>query len=427
MSAPATPRHSRTHRGTTRRHRGTLSRIARWCPGLTIRSRLTVSFVALVATAGIAMVIIVYVFMLVVPTYGVSRGPANEALETVLPLEQPAETAYTVAPFTLDSPIDILNTTVAVSAAVLAILIAAGVALAWYLSGRILRPLQAINEAAQLASTGSFDHRVGLDGPQDELRDLSNTFDHMLTRLDVAFQAHQRFAANASHELRTPIAATHTMLEVALADPDISHRELRQVAERVFETNRRNGQLVDALLELAELGQRQLCTGAIDMPAMINDTLAQYDTAVRERCIHVRATLGKARAFGDEVLLRHAVTNLVSNAVRHNLIGGFLEIETSRVDDSVLIRVENSGTELSASRVAQLTEPFARGAGRTAPTSGGSGHGLGLALVSTIADAHRAHLILQPRPGGGLVATLELRAAPLPTNAPKDPALAMRR
>ncbi|ANJ27798.1 sensor histidine kinase [Agromyces aureus] len=431
-----------------------------WRPRLTIRTRLTLAFTTLLAIAGISMVIVVTLFMRTVPTYvaidnamlpaaaademtfagqptlppeyldanGVeiapvqTTSPISGALvaATVAPGERFATTttatdagiASKAATISLRSPLDILNTSLFVSAIVLAVLLVAGALLAWLISGRLLRPLQAINRAAKLAGTASFDHRVGLDGPRDEVRDLSDTFDDMLERLDGAFRSHQRFAANASHELRTPLAATQTMLEVTLADPDAGVEELREVSRRVLEMNRRNTETVEALLDLAEIGRRPIRPKAVDLTRLVDDAVADAALEIAARALTVQVEASEAIARGDEVLLRQAISNLVRNAVRHNRDHGTITIRVARAVRTVSLSIENTGAPLTAARVHEFTEPFARGSGRTASTSESvRGHGLGLAIVSSVVDAHHGSLELAPREGGGLVVDLTLPAA----------------
>jgi len=385
-----------------------------WRPKLRFRERLTLAFTALVATAGAAMMLVVYLFMRTVPSYAPAQVARRDLDETTVP------NGIVSDAIVLISPIDILNTSLIVSAVALVLLTGVGAALAWWIAGRMLRPLQAISRAAEVAGAGSFTHRIGFEGPHDEIRELSERFDEMLARLDEAFHSHQRFAANASHELRTPIAATQTMLEIALADPDTDLRELRQVAERVFETNRRNGQMVEAILDLAEIGQRPLVKTPVQPGPLITDAVTRLAGEIAERQLTVTTCLDDATVIGGPVLLRQAVSNLMTNAVRHNLDGGSIHIALISDPDSVQIRVENTGPPLSATQLEVLLEPFARGSGRTSsPTR--RGHGLGLALVSSIARAHDAVLSLEPRVGGGLVASLVLRpCASAGASAPSD-------
>ncbi|MFS0894354.1 sensor histidine kinase [Microbacterium sp. 179-I 3D3 NHS] len=390
---------------------------------LTIRARLTVAFTSLLAVAGLLMVLIVNVFMRTVPTYVVAEvdgmtvpattDPPSAGLPTDAAITRTFDAAKATSTIALRSPIDILNTTLIVSAVVLVAVLLAGALLAWVLAGRMLRPLQAINRAAQVAGTGSFDHRVGLDGPRDEVRDLSDTFDDMLGKLDRSFQSHRRFASNASHELRTPLATTQTMLEVALADPDLTVDELRAVSRRVLETNRRNIETVDALLDLADIERRTLAADPVDVGRLAHRALAEASGEIEARDIRVRDEADvSAVALGDEVLLRQAVSNLVRNAVRHNVEGGEIDIETRTDGERVHLRIENTGPLLDADQVTELTEPFRRGAGRTVSSAESvRGHGLGLAIVTSVVEAHRGELELSAREGGGLVVEMALPAA----------------
>lgn len=413
MNATAAPV---TARGPALHNRSLLG----WRPRLTIRTRLTLAFTALLAVAGLLMVLIVNVFMRTVPTYVVSRPTPIAALPTpIVPSGDSwgdtgtVDTPSRSTSIALTSPVDILDTTFIVSAVVLVLVLLVGALLAWMLAGRMLRPLQTINRAAQMAGTGSFDHRVGLEGPRDEVRDLSETFDDMLSKLDRSFQSHRRFAANASHELRTPLATTQTLLEVALADPDLPVDELRTVARRVLETNRRNIETVEALLDLADIDQRPLAPELVDLTGLVDRVLADASREIEARRIRVHSTgFCPIVVNGDEVLLRQALSNLVRNAVRHNVGGGNIWVELSEDAGHVRLRVQNTGPVITAERSAELTEPFRRGAGRTAsPEESVRGHGLGLAIVSSVVHAHEGTLELTPRAGGGLVVKITLHAS----------------
>lgn len=385
-------------------------------PHLTIRTRLTLAFTVLVAIAGLLMALIVNVFMRTVPTYFALHPSDSTAQETTAVIRTPHAGAGTLGPIeetgimTLRSPGDILNTTFIVSMIVLIVLVIVGALFAWIVAGRMLRPLQAISRAAKLAGSGSFDHRIGFKGPHDEVRDLSDTFDEMIERLDRTFRSHQRFAANASHELRTPLAITQTMLEVALADPDLNLLELRTVAQRVLETNSGNIETVGALLDLADIDRRPLVAHKVNLDRLIRQAVAAVVDEAAARNISVAIeSAGASDVFGDEVLLRQAITNLVRNAVRHNVANGDLLLSVEETACGVRVRVENTGPELSVERAAELTEPFTRGAGRTASAAESvRGHGLGLAIVSSVVDAHHGTLWLAPREGGGLVVELVL-------------------
>lgn len=393
-------------------------------PRLTIRARLTLTYAALVASIGAVMLGIVYIFMRYIPTYQigamatVEAGSALQAtaLPTAGPTAGPTTDSYSVPASTLEirTEADVLNTLLVVSAVVLVVLAAAGAVVGWIVAGRVLRPLQAINAAAQLAGTGSFDHRIGFTGPHDEVRELSDTFDDMLAKLDRAFQANRRFAANASHELRTPLAATQTVLEVALSDPELELSALRAAAERVYATNRRNIEAVDSLLSLAEVGSGSVRPEAADLADLTRDALDDADGVAAARGLRVRRALHPAPLRCDITLVQRAVGNLVVNAMLHNDDGGEVEVATSHAPDgTVELRIENSGPVLGAGLVDALTEPFVRGAGRVQSPSAPRGHGLGLAIVQSVATAHGGELLLAARPAGGLVVTLRLPPAPV--------------
>ncbi|QYM75115.1 cell wall metabolism sensor histidine kinase WalK [Leucobacter luti] len=381
-----------------------------WRQRFTIRTRLTVAFTALLGVAGAAIVFTVTVFMRTVPEYvtvGVQEersgdfASAPDVGAASLRLGSDAAPAQGIV---LRDPAAILNTSFVVSLIVLAVLVATGAAVAWVISGKMLRPLQAINQAAKLASTGSLDHRVALQGPKDELHDLSDTFDMMLGRLDDAFQTHRRFAANASHELRTPLAATETMLEVALSDPNITAEELRTVASRVLETNRRNAETVEALLALTEIEYLPRTHEPVSLHTLIQDVLASTRGEAMAMDLTLQVTLTPCMVVGDEAVLRQALTNLITNAIRHNQHGGVVEIAASDATDEVQILIENTGHPLTNERIQQLREPFARGDGRV--EGGRRGHGLGLAIATTAVESHGGDVCLTPRTGGGMTALI---------------------
>jgi two-component system sensor histidine kinase VanS len=389
-------------------------------PRMTIRARLTLTYALLLTIAGATMLAIVYIFMRFVPIYAIASAStsdkAPEAVASPSAVVPGGQTAHVSAPASgmlsirLTSETDILNTLLLVSVAVLIVLAIAGAVIGWIVAGRVLRPLKAINHAAQLASTGSLDHRVGLTGPHDEVRDLSDTFDEMLTQLDRSFQASQRFAANASHELRTPLATTKTMLEVALADPELDLTELRRVTVRVYETNRRNMQTVEALLDLSEIGSGTPRRDRIDLDRVAVEALTDLGAEVKRRGIVVTTAFNPSTTTGDSVLLRQAVRNLLQNAVIHNVDGGIVEVSTGvgPDGDGVQLMVVNSGPAVPAEIIDSLTEPFVRGAGRTTSANNPRGHGLGLAITASVAAAELGRLDIEANQGGGLRATFWL-------------------
>ncbi|MBO0611311.1 HAMP domain-containing histidine kinase [Myceligenerans salitolerans] len=315
---------------------------------------------------------------------------------------------------------DLLEVAVPTSGAALVFLAIVGLAGGWALSGRMLAPLDRISRAAALAADGSLTHRVALEGPDDELRRLADTFDVMLERLQHAFDEQRRFTANASHELRTPHTVTRSLLEVAMADRE--GRDVDRLLSRLHETNERSIVLVESLLQLARLDHDELPTEPTDLSDVVREAVTMRETtptAAPEAA--PAAARGGAEAAGPEpelataldpaplqgnhVLLVQLVANLLGNAARHNLpAGGRIEVRTG-LDASArpTLVVENTGTVLDPALVATLTEPFVRGSARTRGQGRPAGSGLGLAIVGSIARAHAAHLVLRPRPGGGLV------------------------
>lgn len=367
---------------------------------LSIRARLTLSYAGMVTGCGAVFTAIVYLFMRYVPSYlivGDVRPPTSVATGRADPA--PDGVAIT-------SPTDFLHVLLVVSLVALVILAVLSGVVGWIVAGRIIKPLAAINAAATRAATGDLDHRVGLAGPRDEIRDLSDTFDRMLASLQRAFATHRRFAANASHELRTPLATTKTMIDVTLADPDSDADELRALAERVREVNQSSIETVDALLDLADVDSATLAHGPVDLAPIAADVVRDLSAEAKSGNIDLPAPAGATTAVGDPVLIRQAISNLARNAVRHNLSGGRASVRLSAHNGSARVTVTNTGPPVSPASLESLTEPFVRGAGRTLTRR--SGHGLGLAIVSGVALAHNGALRLHPNPDGGLTVHLDL-------------------
>jgi two-component system, OmpR family, sensor histidine kinase VanS len=367
---------------------------------LTIRARLTLSYAGLATGSGAVLIAVVYVFLRYVPSYRViDIAPALHPRDSHL--TEPSDSIGVTSEAS-----DFLNNFLVASFLALAVLALLGAVVGWVIAGRIIRPLAAINVAATRAATGALDHRVALGGPRDEIRDLSETFDRMLSSLERSFAAHRRFAANASHELRTPLATTQTMIDVALDDPDAATGELRALAERVREVNRASIQTVDALLDLADAETGSVARERVDLAEIARDAVHELGEEAADAGIELAGPVGLATVDGDQVLLRHAVSNLVRNAVRHNRPGGRAGIRLSMSDEGARVTVTNDGPYVSRDAVDTLVEPFTRGAGRA--LTRGSGHGLGLAIVVAVASAHDGALTLDPNPDGGLTAHLDL-------------------
>ncbi|MPZ98186.1 MAG: HAMP domain-containing protein [Dehalococcoidia bacterium] len=291
----------------------------------------------------------------------------------------------------------------------------------WFLAGRMLRPLRAITATARLSSvTGSLDHRVRLPGRRDEFTELADTYDAMMDRLQQSFEEQQRFAANASHELRTPLAVMKTMLDVAAADP--GRQDIPRLIRRLRETNKRGIDIVETLLALSALDQGMLDRQRVDLALIVDDASDVLLPEADDAGIRFDANVAPCEVDGNAVLLHQLVMNLGQNGIRHNEQGGavYLGLTADPSDASrCLLMVRNTGAILNAEVLSTLTEPFVRGRGRVAALDGRHrGHGLGLALVQRIAEAHDGCLDLRPNVTGGLTATvsLPLREGAQPTN-----------
>ncbi|MFJ4225442.1 sensor histidine kinase [Microbacterium sp. NPDC089695] len=369
------------------------------------------------------MIAVVNLFMRIVPVYSpISSAPPTAPYRSSVTPD--VDGTVRKGELTLHSAADVLNTSLAVSLVVLLAVIVSGAAISWVLAGRLLRPLHLINAAARAAGNGRFDHRVALNGPQDEVKDLSDTFDDMLSKVGRSFEAQRRFAANASHELRTPLATTRTLLEVTLADPLATIEDYRTVAKRLLDTNLRHSEMVEALLDLARADGQVVSCDLIDVAELVADALAPRQDEIEGGRLRVRVELPPwtPHAVGDRVLIRQAIGNLVSNAVRHNRPGGEVRISLARSDAGVILRISNDGEQISAERAQELCEPFTRGRDRVRRSGHPDGHGLGLALVAAIADANGARLEVRTRRKGGLDISLTLRSR----SSPETPASARR-
>jgi signal transduction histidine kinase len=300
-----------------------------------------------------------------------------------------------------------LNQIAAQSGAALAAMALVSVGLGWLVAGRVLRPLTAITATARRLEGSTLHERLNLQGPQDELKELADTFDQMLGRLDAAFETQRRFVANASHELRTPLAIARTEVDVALADPDTGREELRAMAARVLEANQRSERLIEGLLTLARSERQLRAREPLDLAAAASDALSVAAPEVARLGLRVSRVLGAAPVAGDRALLERLVANLVENAVRHNRPGGWVEVDTGRSGPLAVVRVANGGPPIPPDQVATLFEPFRRlEADRTGSDRG---TGLGLSIVRAVATAHGGRATARALEGGGLEVTVELR------------------
>jgi signal transduction histidine kinase len=281
--------------------------------------------------------------------------------------------------------------------------------LGWLVAGRALRPVRSITEAARQASELRLGQRLALSGPDDELKQLADTFDVMLERLDAAFTSQKRFVANAAHELRTPLTAMRTAVEVTLSKPTRTPDQLEAMAADVKRSVERAEATVEALLTLATSEVGPAAQEPIDLATAAEDALDAAHAAIAQRQIKVDAALEPAHARGDRVLIQRMIANLVENAVRHNTPDGWIGIRTLHDSDGALFEIANTGARVPAEQIPTLFEPFARAEQRL---NSSDGVGLGLSIASAIARAHQAAITARPRPDGGLVVSVTLPAGP---------------
>ncbi|HEY7397592.1 MAG TPA: HAMP domain-containing sensor histidine kinase [Gaiellaceae bacterium] len=365
---------------------------------MSARLRLTLSYAGFLLLAGVLMLAAVWVVVL--------RYMPNGVLAHMHPSWW----------FLFDRS-DPLHGFGSVAAIVLACLLVFGLLGGWFLAGRMLAPLSRITDATRIAATGSLSHRIELEGRTDEFRELADAFDTMLARLEahVAEQQRvaseqQRFAANASHELRTPLAVTQTLLDVARNDPSSGNGEL---VDRLYAVNSRAIGLTEALLLLSRADQRSFAPENTDLSLIAEEATETLLPLAEQRGLTIETSGDIAPTIGSPALLLQMVTNLVHNAIAHNLPEhGRVWVTTSAQPDSVALTVENTGEKLDPQLVDTLAEPFQRGSKRIRTQHADAGVGLGLAIVKSITQAHDGTLTLAAREAGGLRVTVQLPAAP---------------
>jgi signal transduction histidine kinase len=284
-------------------------------------------------------------------------------------------------------------------------------ALGWLIGRRILRPLQKVTDAARHASQEHLDERIQLDGPQDELKELADTFDEMLNRLDLAFASQRRFVANASHELRTPLTSMRTLIDVAMAKPTRTTEGLETLVGRVREAADQSEAIIDGLLTLARSDRGLTTRELADLEAAAQDAIDQTSTAARVADITIEGDLSAAPIPGDRVLIERLAANLVDNAVRYNIPGGSVQVETGTDNGESYLSVANTGPLVPEWKVDSLFEPFTRLEQRVA---NGQGVGLGLSIVASVVAAHGGRLQAEALPNGGLKITVRF---PSPTQS----------
>jgi two-component system, OmpR family, sensor histidine kinase VanS len=356
-------------------------------PGLSVRLKLTLSYAGFLIVAGALLLVAVGIFL-------VRYVPLHEFV-----IAHPGATPQ-LGPSRRELLIDFVPTAVIA----LVLLLVFGLAGGWILAGRMLAPLARITDATRTAATGSLSHRIRLPGRKDEFRELADAFDAMLARLEAHISEQQRFAANASHELRTPLAITQTLLEVARSDPN---RDTGELVDRLQVVNSRAIDLTEALLLLSRADQKSLTPERVDLSLVAEEAVETLLPFAEKRGVTVEIASDMAATVGSHALLLQLTTNLVHNAIVHNLReNGTVWVTTNTDPKAVVLTIENTGESLTPEVAATLTEPFRRGSERIRTEQ--AGVGLGLAIVKSIAQAHDGTLTLTPRAGGGLCVTVQL-------------------
>ena len=297
-----------------------------------------------------------------------------------------------------------LDRLLTISWIVLLVTTAGAAVLGWFAAGRVLRPVREITATARTISAGNLHERLARTGPNDEFKQLGDTLDDLLGRLEGSFEAQRRFVANASHELRTPLTLERTLLQVALADPNGNEQTLRTTCEELLVSQADQERLLEALLTLASSERGLERREAVDLAALAEAALEQLGPRIEPRGLVLEARLDPATAAGDAALIRRLIANLIDNAIDHNVDGGRVEIRTETVDTRGALTVSNTGPPIPPEDIDRLFEPFQRLDGRRTADDGH--HGLGLSIVRAIAVAHDAEVTATPRAGGGLVVTV---------------------
>jgi two-component system, OmpR family, sensor histidine kinase VanS len=365
-------------------------------PGLSVRLKLTLSYAGFLMLAGVLLLAAAWVAGQYGQSFDLLLRYVPDGVISAIGRLVPGNSSFLLRAFAPAASI------------VLAFLLVFGLLGGWLLAGRMLTPLTRITDATRRAATGSLSHRVRLPGRSDEFRELADAFDAMLARLEAHVAEQRRFAANASHELRTPLAITQTLLDVARND---RHRDTGELVDRLHAVNTRAIDLTEALLLLSRADQRSFTREQVDLSLVAEEATETLLPLAEQRGLTIATSGDMAPTIGSHALLLQLSTNLVHNAIIHNLPEqGTVWVTTSVQPKSAVLTVENTGEKLSPPVVATLVEPFRRGTQRIRTDH--AGVGLGLAIVNSITQAHDGTLTLTPRSAGGLRVTVQLPAAP---------------
>lgn len=392
-----------------------LPRPAGWLPRRTARLRLTVLLGGLFLVSGAILLAVTYLLV----EHATGSGRSHVLTQLAGPAASPSPGERISVPLSGGSPQQVsaaqaaavgrviravLSELLIQSPIALAIVTVAAVALGWVVAGRVLRPLSTITAAARRISASNLNERLGLHGPDDELKALGDTLDDLFARLESSFQAQRHFVANASHELRTPLTRERAMLQVALDDPGTTAGMWRDTAREILASNAEQESLLEALLTLASSEGSLEKHEPVDLAAVTSEVLAARHAETSRLRLRVKAAVRPAVLGGDPLLIERLAANLIDNATRHNVPGGTIEVTTGSGDGRGFLSVANTGPVIPPAQVGRLFQPFQKLSGRG--THGGQGHGLGLSIVQAIATAHGAAVVARPLPSGGLTITV---------------------
>jgi signal transduction histidine kinase len=382
----------------------------------TIRFRLTLLYSSIFLLCGAVLLLVGFVLVRtslireegnterVTESFGYTEAQVKAFNEVPLP-PAPGHQPTTIGSVILNTQQEIRNDAlhrlVVGSSIALGVLLLVSVVVGWLAAGRALSPVGKLTARAQAMSEDNLTERLNLEGPPDELKQLADTLDGMLARLDVAFTAQRRFAASVSHELRTPLAIMRGEADLALCDPDANVRELR-LAAAIRDNVARTEALLESLLTLSRSESTMNESAVVDLAELTGDVVSQRVEAADSAKVHVDLELGSAEVEGDPWLLERLVANLVDNAINHNVEGGWLRVCVSTVEGHSVVEVSNTGSRLTPVEVEGILQPFHRMADHR------PGYGLGMTIVQSVAKAHGGSVGVEPRPGGGLDVTVDL-------------------
>jgi signal transduction histidine kinase len=403
-----------------RRERGAVKATLRSrLPRRTVRLRLTLLYGALFLVAGAALLTITYLLVERNSDVPAVMFPEDDVPALAQPVDGipapplPPDAEEVVRGLVVEQHDESMRELLVQSAVALAVMTVLSIGLGWFVAGRVLRPLRTITSTARDISTSNLDQRLRLGGPDDELKELGDTFDDLLDRLQAAFDAQRHFVANASHELRTPLTLSRALLQMTLSDPDADIESFRSTCEDVVAVGEEQERLIEALLVLARSERGLDHREPLDLSAVVDDVLVTRRAEIDRRGLELSATIDRAPVDGDRRLAERLVVNLVDNAMRHNIAGGRIDVATGTRAGRSYVSVVNTGPVVPTDELDRLFEPFHRLA--TGSTASPDGVGLGLAIVRAIADAHRADIVVLANAGGGLEVDVSFREAPAAT------------